>query len=111
MVHEMTWAQPDPPQEVSDYWKGHYPGIKTASENLEDISHGGYDLIGYFTLPENAWWIEYYGPLKEHIKNLRVKYIGDSKALNTLNNEQREIETSKRYREWYGSAFFVMQKS
>lgn len=110
VVHEMTWLQSNPPQEIRDYWKGYYPGMKTVPESLGLVSSCGYDLIGHFTLPEDAWWILYYSPLEKRIKELRAKYIDDSKALLILDKEQREIELYKKYYRWYGSAFFVMQK-
>lgn len=111
VVHEMTWLQPDPPQEIYEYWKKFYPEIKTVAENMEIISKHGYSLLGHFTLPEDAWWIEYYNPLEERIRNLREKYINNTEALAVLDNEQREIDMYKKYYQWYGSVFFVMQKS
>jgi len=110
VVHEMTWLQSNPPQEVRDYWKGYFPGMKTVPESLELVSICGYDLLRHFALPEDAWWILYYSPLEKRIKELRAKYIDDSKALLILDKEQREIEIYKKYYRWYGSAFFVMQK-
>lgn len=110
VVHEMTWLQPNPPKEIYDYWKRFYLGIKTAPENLEQISGCGCDLIGHFALPEDAWWILYYGPLEKRIKKLRAKYVDDPKALTILDKEQREIDMYKNSHKWYGSAFFVMQK-
>jgi SAM-dependent methyltransferase len=110
-VHEMTWLRPDPPQEIYAYWKEFYPEIKTVAENMELILNSGYNLLGHFTLHEDAWWIEYYDPLEERINNLRKKYIDQPEALAVLDNEQREIDMYKKYYQWYGSVFFVMQKS
>ncbi|MCK4242870.1 MAG: hypothetical protein KAX23_04915 [Dehalococcoidia bacterium] len=84
--------------------------IRTVPEYLEQIPACGYDVVGYFTLPEDAWWIEYYGSLENRIKELHLKYISDSKALEVLNKGQQEIDLSRKYHQWYGSAFFVMQK-
>lgn len=109
-VHEMTWLRPDPPQEIYAYWKEFYPEIKTVAGNIDIISKCGYTLLGQFTLPEDAWWIEYYNPLEERINNLRGKYINNREALAVLDNEQREIDMYKQYYQWYGSVFFVMQK-
>jgi SAM-dependent methyltransferase len=110
VVHEMVWLQPDPPREIYDYWKSIYPGIGTVQDNVEHISGYGYDLLGCFTLPEDSWLIEYYGPLEERIKNLRQKYTNDSDALAMLDKEHREIDLFTKYKRWYGSAFFIMQK-
>ena len=79
-------------------------------EYLEQIPACGYDVIGYFTLPDDAFWIEYYDPLEKRIQELRPRYINDSKALEVLDAEQREIDLSRKYHEWYGSAFFIMKK-
>lgn len=109
VVHEMTWLRPEPPQEISDYWQL-YPGIKTVAKNVELTPNCGYDLIGHFTLPEDAWWTEYYGPQEDRIRELRDKYVGDAAALAALDEEQREIDMYRKYQQWYGSVFFVMQK-
>jgi SAM-dependent methyltransferase len=110
VVHEMVWLRSDPPPEIYDCWKGRYPGIRTVAENLEQIPACGYGLVGHFALPEDAWWAEYYGPLEARVRELREKYVGDSRALAVLDREQREIDLFKQYQRWYGSAFFVMQK-
>jgi SAM-dependent methyltransferase len=110
VVHEMAWLRPEPPQEICNYWRKLYPGIKTVADNLELIPTCGYDLIGHFALPEDAWWTEYYGPLEDRIGELRKKYIDDAEALAALDEEQREIEMYRKYHQWYGSVFLVMQK-
>lgn len=110
VVHEMTWLKPDPPKEINDYWMEVYPGIKTIKENLELIPECGYKVIGHFPLPEDAWWKEYYEPLEERIKALRRKYRSNPKALAELDEEQREIDLYRKYSEWYGSVFYIMQK-
>jgi ubiquinone/menaquinone biosynthesis C-methylase UbiE len=111
VAHEMTWSRPDPPQEAYNYWKGLAgSGIRTVAEYLEQISACGYGLVGYFTLPEDVHWIEYYSPLERRIQELRLKYVNDSKALEILNKEQKEIEVARKHHQWYSSAFFVMQR-
>ena len=111
VVHEMVWLRPDPPREIYDYWKARYAGIRTVPENLQRIPACGCDLVGHFTLPEDLWWTEYYGPLERRIRELRQKYAADPAALAVLEGEQRDVELYKRHQKWYGSAFFVVQKS
>ena len=110
VVHEMTWLRPKPPQEIHDYWRTLYPGIGTIQEKIDHIEACGYDLLGHFTLPDDAWWYEYYGPLEKRIKGLRKKYVDDPTAMAQLEEEQKEIEMYRKYHEWYGSVFFIMQK-
>lgn len=110
VVHEMTWLKPDPPEEIADYWKRMYPGITTIPQNLKIIPGCGYEVLGHFPLPEDAWWEEYYHPLEERIDQLRTKYGEDEEALRILDSEHEEIELYKKYSAWYGSVFYVMQR-
>jgi ubiquinone/menaquinone biosynthesis C-methylase UbiE len=109
VVHEMCWLQPDPPAEIHDYWMKLYAGITTVPKNIEMIDRNRYDLLGHFTLPEDAWWIEYYEPLQDRIQGFRVKYAGDPEALRVIEDEQKEIDMYRKYQRWYGSVFFVMK--
>jgi ubiquinone/menaquinone biosynthesis C-methylase UbiE len=111
VAHEMTWYRLEPPQEVYNYWKGiAASGIRAVPEYLEQIPACGYDVVGYFILPEDTFWTEYYGPLEQRIRQLRLKYVNDSRVLEVLSKEQHEIDLSRKYHQWYSSAFFVMQK-
>ena len=111
VAHEMTWSRPETPHEVYNCWKGvAVSGIRAVQEYLEQIAACGYDVVGYFTLPEDAWWVEYYGPLDRLIQKLRRKHINSPKALELLDREQQQIALAKKYHQWYSSAFFVMQK-
>ena len=110
VAHEMAWLRPDPPQEIFDYWKGIYSGIRTLPEYLERIPSFGYDIIGNFALAEDFWRSEYFGPLQSRLDELREKYSGDSAALDVLDGQQHEVDMYKKYQPWYGSAFFIMKK-
>jgi ubiquinone/menaquinone biosynthesis C-methylase UbiE len=110
VVHEMVWLQQDPPQEIKKYLEAAYPGIRQIPENLAIIPQCNYQVIGYFALPEDAWWIEYYHPLEKRIHKLKTKYHKNPKALKVLQLEQQEIDMYKKYSQWYGSTFFTMKK-
>lgn len=84
--------------------------ISDITSKLRQIPGCGYALLGYFTLPEEAWWIEYYRPLEKRINELRSRYCDNPKALMALDEEQHEIDMFKENPESYGSVFFVIQK-
>lgn len=109
-IHEMTWLKDNPPKEISDYWKKMYPAITTIEKNIEIIKKCNYKLIGHFPLPEDAWWDLYYNPLEKRLKKLKSKYKNNPKALEMINEEQKEIDLYRKYNEWYGSVFYIMQK-
>ena len=109
-VHEMTWLKEKPPKEISDYWEQVYPDITTIEEKLTTIEKCGYNVLGYFPLPEDAWWEFYYDPLQSRLEVLKVKYNDNPKALEMINEEQLEIDLFRKYNSWYGSVFYVMQE-
>jgi ubiquinone/menaquinone biosynthesis C-methylase UbiE len=84
--------------------------IKDMSDKLKKIPNCGYKLINHFSLPEDAWWAEYYKPLEIQIKELRIKYKNDSDALKILQKYQDEIDMIKKNPKGYGSVFYIMQK-
>ncbi|MGQ9721146.1 MAG: hypothetical protein ACUVXA_07480 [Candidatus Jordarchaeum sp.] len=77
---------------------------------MKQIPKCGYEIIGHFILPENAWWVEYYQPLEKRINELRRKYSNNPEALKILNDEQREVDMYKKNPELFGAMFFIMQK-
>jgi ubiquinone/menaquinone biosynthesis C-methylase UbiE len=110
VVHEMAWIKENPPQEISDYWERVYPYIATIEDNLSLIKKCGYKTLGYFPLPEDAWWEFYYDPLEKRLKKLRKKYPGNPKTLEMIEEGELEIDMFRKYNEWYGSVFYAMKK-
>jgi len=84
--------------------------IKNVSNKLKRIPSCGYKLVNSFSLPEDAWWIEYCSPLEFRIKELRIKYNNDPEALKIFKKHQNEIDMVKKNPKDYGSAFYIMQK-
>lgn len=109
-VHEMTWLKEKPPEEIKKYFDQVYPAINTIQNNLRIIEKCRYKLLGYFPLPDDAWWEFYYDPLEKRLKMLREKFKDNTKALKMISEEQKEIDLYRKYGQWYGSVFFVMQR-
>jgi len=84
--------------------------VGNIAEKLQQISSCGYELLEYFTLPPDTWWIEYYAPLEKRINEIRTRHAGDPKALLALDNEQREIDMFKKNPGRYTTVFFIMKK-
>lgn len=111
VASELTWLKSNPPQEMIDFWKKEYPGIKTIEDNLRIIEQCNYEVIGHFTIPDSAWWEDFYTPLEGRIKELDKKYKNDPKALEVIDSARVEVQMFRKYSEWYGYEFFVMQMS
>jgi len=89
---------------------GVHDDIENITEKLEQIPGCGYNLLEYFTLHEDTWWVEYYAPLEKRINEIRIKYTGSSKDIAALDNDQRFIDMFKENPGRYGSVFFIMEK-
>ena len=101
----MAWINDNPPKEIKDYWKRVYPDINTINGNISIIKKNGYKLIGYFLLPEDAWWDLYYNPLEKRLEELRIESKENSEAIEMIEETQLEIDLYRKYNHWYGSVF------
>jgi hypothetical protein len=111
VVHEMVWLRPDPPAEVVNCPELAYPGIRTVPEYVEQAPEHGYSLLGHFCLPEDFWLLDYFDPMVARIGELRKKYAGEQAVQKTLDKEEQAADLYKKYSNWYGSVFLLMQKS
>jgi len=84
--------------------------IKHFFEKRDKVATCGYKLIEHFSLPEEAWWEEYYKPLEIRIKDLYKKYSNDPAALEVLNIHQTEVDLVKASPKSFQSVFCIMQK-
>lgn len=108
-VSELSWLKPNPPEPIKKFWAINYPAITTIKENSRIIREMNYLEIGNFILPESAWWDNYYNPVLQQISMLRVKYAGNSEVLQELDAHQFEIAMYRKYHDYYGYVFHVMQ--
>lgn len=108
-VTEISWIQPDAPEQALNFWQEAYPAMATVAQNLARLAAAGYRSLGHFTLPENDWWQNYYHPMAARIQSLREDYPDNPEAQRVLDLEQAEIELYRKYSAWYGYEFYLMQ--
>lgn len=106
----LSWLCTDIPDEPKAFWAKEYPAITSIAENLEIIRQAGYVEVGHFTLPETAWWVDYYTPLEERLKGLKQQWATDSVALKVIADTQMEIDLYREYSDSYGYVFYIMRK-
>ncbi|MFX1517316.1 MAG: class I SAM-dependent methyltransferase [Promethearchaeota archaeon] len=83
--------------------------IKDKEKKLQLIPSCGYKLLNYFSLPDDAWWLDYYHPLEEKVKEMTYEYRNNPEALKKLREYQNEVERAKNTT-ILNSIFFIMQK-
>jgi SAM-dependent methyltransferase len=106
-VTELVWLRADPPAEVAEFFSDAYPAMADVEQILRIVQRRGYDVLGHFTLPDRAWWTDYYAPLESKLPHLFRKYGGDEEALAIVEAARREIEVRRSYPQSYGYEFFV----
>ena len=106
---DAVWRQENPPPEVKASFDD-YPTMGSVSDVLAAIEKNGFSLAGHFTLPDEAWWDDFYTPMERRIEDLRGKYAEDADALAALEQIAREPEMHRRCSDCYAYEFFVVRR-
>lgn len=109
-VTEATWLRADAPGELRTFWEEAYPAMQDVEANLRIIEKTGYRLVGHFTLPPSAWWTDYYEPLERRLSLFEDRYRDNPDVMAVVEMERREIDLYRRYSDYYGYVFYVMQR-
>jgi ubiquinone/menaquinone biosynthesis C-methylase UbiE len=115
VTSELSFLRKDLPAELDAYMKEMYAGLEnsaanTVEENIETAKKAGYKVIDSFILPKSGWW-DYYKPIEAKLPALKAKHKDEPEALAYLAGEEREIEMFRKYSDYYGYAFYVLQKA
>lgn len=105
---EAVWLRVDPPPPVRACW-AEYPAMADLEACRGLIRRVGYELLGHFVLPGEAWWDDYYGPMSGRIEALAAS-DPEPGAAAVLAECRQEIDIWRRFGDWYGYAFFVARK-
>jgi SAM-dependent methyltransferase len=107
---EAVWRKKDPPAEVKASFDLDYPAMGWVPDVLTAIEGCEFSLIGRFTLPDEAWWDDFYTPMQRRIEELRGKYTSDREALAVLDQLAQEPEMHRAHSEYYAYEFFVVRR-
>lgn len=99
-VTELCWLRSDPPDECRGFFDREYPAIALC----------GYETIGHFTLPELSWWKPYYHPLETRLRSFRERCATEAEKLAVVELLQTEIETYRKFSDFYGYVFYMMRR-
>ena len=108
IISEAAWVKDDPPEVVCKFWEEEYPSMRSNDENLEIIKEQDYELITSFVLEKEDLW-NYYTPFEEKTAELLETFSDNPVYLELLEGFRREVEIFKKYSDYYGFLFYVMQ--
>lgn len=107
---DAVWRKENPPPEVKASFDLDYPTMGTVTGVVSAIQQGGFECVGHFTLPDEAWWVDFYSPMEQRITELRGRYDKDAEALAILDQLAQEPEMHRRYSACYAYEFFVARR-
>lgn len=108
-VSEAVWLKPHPPAEAVEFWQD-YPEIDSVTAKLEVIKRTGYEVLGHFVFPANAWTDQYYEPMERRIAEKEIAWSGIPEAEAVLSEARNEIAVFRKHSDYYSYAFFIMRK-
>jgi SAM-dependent methyltransferase len=107
---DAVWRTENPPPEVRASFDFDYPAMGTVPDVLDALSRTGFSLVAHFTLPDAAWWDDFYTPMERRIEQLRGRDVGDAAALAVLDQLAREPEMHRRHSGHYAYEFFIARR-
>lgn len=107
---DAVWRKENPPASVKDSFDLDYPTMGRLEDDLALLQDLGFELLGHFTLPDEAWWDDFYTPMEARIAELRGKYANDVEAAAILDKLAEEPELHRRHSEFYAYEFFVARR-
>lgn len=107
---DAVWLKDDPPREVKAGFGQEYPSMGKIPDVSALIEKCGFSTIDHFTLPDEAWWDDFYTPMERRIQELINKYANDDEALKVLEELELEPEIHRRYSDYYAYEYFITQR-
>ncbi|MBM4353217.1 MAG: class I SAM-dependent methyltransferase [Deltaproteobacteria bacterium] len=107
---DAVWRKANPPPVVKAAFDLDYPTMGWLEDDVATIQDCGFELVGHFTLPDEAWWDDFYTPMEARIAELRVKHANDVEASATLDQLAEEPDVHRRYSDFYAYEFFVARR-
>lgn len=114
VLSELVWLKKDLPEELQSFMREMYAGlegsgVRSIEENIETAEKLGFHVLNSFTLPKKDWW-DYYALILAKLPSLKAKYKDEKEALKYFASEEREVEMYRKYSDYYGYEFYVLQK-
>jgi SAM-dependent methyltransferase len=103
---DAVWRRADVPVEVRAVFAD-YPTMGTVAEVRAAVERAGFEVLGHFALPDDAWWADFYTPMLARVGELRAAPGTDREATAVLDQLDAEAELHRRRGDCYGYECFV----
>ena len=109
-VSEGTWFTEKRPPEIEAFWMDAYPEIDTVANKVGQMQKAGYLPVAAFIFPENCWLENYFAPKVYADEIFLKKNVGNKIAEEFIANQRHEAQLYKKYKKYYGYAFYIGKK-
>jgi SAM-dependent methyltransferase len=107
---DAVWRKDIPPAAVKAGFDLDDPTMGRVEDVIATIRKTEFETIGRFTLPDEAWWTDFYTPMQKRIEDLRRRHHQDPDAITILDQIAAEPEIHRRYSDYYAYEFFVLRR-
>lgn len=107
---DAVWRKENPPPDVKASFDLDYPTMGWVDDVVAARDNRGFEQLGHFTLPDEAWWSDFYSPMRDRIEELRGKYANDIEVSAILDRLAQEPEMHHRYSDFYAYEFFMARR-
>jgi SAM-dependent methyltransferase len=105
VLSELSWFTDDVPEPALNFWQNAYPTMGTEAENIGRANRSGFSVLSTQRLPSQAWWVNYYEPLRERMQQIEITPSSQAVMLET----EAEMRMFERFSDSYGYTFYVLQ--
>jgi SAM-dependent methyltransferase len=105
-----SWLTDERPDVISKFWSDAGSGLDTIGHNISIMQKSGYSFVAAFAIPEKCWTDNYFNPREEAEKAILVKYAGNKSVEDYVESSKYEVELYSKYKQNYGSVFYIGKK-
>lgn len=109
VVSELSWLREQAPDPIRAFFLSGYPEMRSLHENIATCKSTGYEVLGTYTLPKDAWVNGYYDVLAPRAKALLDH--PDTSVRDFAVETVKEIEVFEHSEESYGYVFYILQRA
>jgi SAM-dependent methyltransferase len=113
VISELSWFTDNAPDPAIAYWQNAYLMMGTEAENIGRANRSGFSVLSTHRLPSQAWWVNYYEPLRERMQQIEVTPITRWRSLSArqsvIDETEAEMRMFEQFSDSYGYTFYVLQ--
>jgi len=105
VISEMSWFTDNAPEPAIAYWQNAYPMMGAEAENINRANRSGFSVLSTHRLPSQAWWVNYYEPLRKRMQQIEITPITQL----VIRETEEEMSLFEKFSESYGYTFYILQ--